>query len=206
MPVKYKLILADPPWDFTNKKTGGSMRSAANQKYVTTGIKALEQLDVNAIADDDCLLAMWWVGAMPQEAIDLVNSWGFRIVNMNGIVWNKLTQHDKPYFGMGFYTRAGSESIILAVKKKPTTLERLKNWISFKPASHSVRAVFHAEAQIQFEAKVRAHSEKPAQVHDMLIELAGDVPRLEMFARREVNGWDVFGNEVDGSIFINLKG
>lgn len=55
---KYKLILADPPWDFTNKKTGGSMRSAANQKYVTTGIKALEQLDVNSIADKDCLLAI----------------------------------------------------------------------------------------------------------------------------------------------------
>lgn len=190
---KYKLILADPPWDFTNKKTGGSMRSAANQKYVTTDIKALEQLDVNSIADDDCLLAMWWVGAMPQEAIDLVNSWGFRIVNMNGIVWNKLTQHDKPYFGMGFYTRAGSESIILAVKGK------------FKPASHSVRAVFHAEAQIQFEAKVRAHSEKPAQVHDMLVELAGDVPRLEMFARRPVDGWDLFGNQAQDSIDIKQK-
>lgn len=190
---KYKLILADPPWDFNNKKTGGSMRSAANQKYVTTGIKALEQLDVNSIADDDCLLAMWWVGAMPQEAIDLVNSWGFRIVNMNGIVWNKLTQHDKPYFGMGFYTRAGSESMVLAVKGK------------FKPASHSVRAVFHAEAQIQFEAKVRAHSEKPTQAHDMLVELTGDVPRLEMFARRPANGWDVFGNEADGSIVIPLK-
>lgn len=190
---KYKLILADPPWDFDNKKTGGSMRSSASQKYVTTEIKALEQLNVFDLADKDCLLAMWWVGAMPQEAIDLVKAWGFRIVNMNGIVWNKLTQHDKPYFGMGFYTRAGSESVLLAVKGK------------FKPESHSVRAVFHSEAQIQFEAKVRAHSEKPAQVHQMLVELAGDVPRLEMFARRNTEGWDVFGNEVNNSILINSK-
>ena len=188
---KYKLILADPPWDFKNKKTGGSMKSGATQQYMTTGIESLKKLDVNSIADDGCLLAMWWVGAMPQEAIDLIKVWGFRLVNMNGLVWNKLTVTNKPYFGMGFYTRAGSESVAFAVKGK------------FKPASRSVRAVFNAEAQIQFEAKVMAHSQKPAQVRDLLAELCGDVPRLEMFAREQTKGWSVFGNEVDESIEID---
>ena len=190
---KYKLIYADCPWQFNSKRTGGSMKSGAAQKYNTESIEMLKQMDVSGIADDECLLAMWWVGAMPQEAIDLIDAWGFRLVNMNALVWNKLTVNNKPYFGMGFYTRAGSESVAFAVKGK------------FKPASRSVRAVFNAESQIQFEAKVMAHSKKPVQVRDLLVELCGDVPRLEMFAREVADGWSCFGNEVDGSIAIPMK-
>lgn len=135
---KYKILYCDPPWDFSNKKTGGSLKSGASSKYQTTGIEKLKEIKVNDITDDDCVLFMWWVGAMPQEAIDLVNAWGFTIKNMNGIVWNKLTKNNKPHFGMGFWTRAGSESVLIATKGK------------IKPKSHSVRAVFNSEAQIQF--------------------------------------------------------
>ena len=190
---KYQIILADPPWDFKNKKTGGSMKSGASQKYLTTGNNWLENMDVNSIADDNCLLAMWWVGAMPQEAINLISAWGFRLVNMNGIVWNKLTETNKPFFGMGFYTRAGSESVAIAVKGSPKISDR------------GVRAVFKAEAQIQFESKVMQHSKKPTHVRDMLVQLCGDVPRLEMFARESAQGWDVFGNEAPNSIEIPSK-
>lgn len=189
-PKKYSVIYADPPWQFKSAKSGGSMTSGAASKYLTTGIEGLKAIDVNSITEDNAILFMWYVGAMPQEAIDLVEAWGFTLKNMNGFVWNKLTQHNKPYFGMGYYTRAGSESVIIATKGK------------FKPASRSVRAVFHAESQIQFEAKVSRHSEKPKQVRDLIVELCGDVPRLEMFARKSAEGWDVFGNEVDNSIAI----
>ena len=191
--MKYEIIYCDPPWQFSNKKTGGSMKSGADQQYLTTGIDGLKAMDVNSLAADDAVLFMWYVGAMPQEAIDLVNAWGFTIKNMNGFVWNKLTQKNKPHFGMGFYTRAGSESVIIATKGK------------FKPASHSVRAVFNADDQIQFEGKAIKHSKKPPQVRDLIIELCGDRPRLEMFARESAQGWDVFGNEVVDSIVINIK-
>ena len=193
MSKKYKVIYADPPWQFNNKKTGGNMVSGAASKYLTTGIEGLKSMPVNGIADDNAVLFMWWVGAMPQEAIDLVQAWGFEIKNMNGFVWNKLTQNNKPYFGMGFYTRAGSESVIIATKGK------------FKPASRSVRAVFNAEAQLQFEAKVMAHSKKPDQVRDLIVELCGDVPKLEMFARESAEGWDLFGNEAPDSIELPTK-
>lgn len=180
---KYKLIYADPAWKFNNKKTGGSMKSSAESNYTVTTIEDMKAMPVFDLADQSCLLAMWWVGAMPQEAIDLVHAWGFRIVNMNGIVWNKLTKTNKPFFGMGFYTRAGSESIVLAVKGK------------FKPESRSVRAVFNAEAQIQFEAKVMAHSKKPVEVRAMLEELTGDAKKIELFARSHAEGWDCWGDE-----------
>jgi hypothetical protein len=89
---KYKLIYCDPPWQFNNKNTGGSMKSSAEAKYNTMTIEDLKNLDVESLCDDDCVLIMWWVGSMPQEAIDLVNAWGFKLKNMNGFVWKKLTK------------------------------------------------------------------------------------------------------------------
>jgi N6-adenosine-specific RNA methylase IME4 len=125
---------------------------------------------------------MWYVGYMPQEAIDLVTAWGFTIKNMNGFVWNKLTVKGKPFFGMGFRTRAGSESAIIAIKGKP------------KVNSHSIRAVH--------DFPVSKHSKKPIEFRDLIVELFGDLPRLEMFARDSAEGWDVFGNEAPDSIEI----
>ena len=180
---KYQVIYADPPWNFNSKKTGGSMKSGASQQYDCMSLAELKSIPVPDIAADDCLLVMWWVGAMPQEAIDLVNAWGFTLKNMNGFVWNKLTQNNIPFFGMGFYTRAGSESCLIATKGK------------FKPAKRNIRAVFHSEAQVQFESRVMAHSKKPVQVRDLIVELAGDVPRVELFARTAAAGWDRWGNQ-----------
>ena len=139
-------------------------------------------MKVNDIAADNCTLIMWYVGSMPQEALDLVEAWGFTIKNMNGFVWNKLTTKGKPFFGMGFRTRAGSESAIIAIKGKP------------KVYSHSVRAVH--------EYQVTKHSIKPPEFRDHIVELCGDLPRLEMFARDSTEGWDVFGNEAPNSIEI----
>ena len=183
-PQRYDVIYADPPWAFTNAKTGGSMKSGAAAQYPTMTLDEMKALPVNELASDNALLVMWWVGSQPKEAIALLEAWGFELRNMNGFVWNKLTQLNKPFFGMGFYTRAGSESCIIATKGK------------FKPVCKSVRAVNHAEAQVQFEARVGRHSEKPKQVRDLIEELAGDVPRVELFARKTASGWDAFGNEV----------
>lgn len=182
---KYKLLYVDPPWSFTNKRTGGSMKSGADAQYNTMSIEEMKQWDIPAICDDDCILIMWWVGSQPQEAIDLCKAWGFTLKNMNGFVWRKLTKTRKPFFGLGFWTRAGSESAIIAVRGKP------------KPASRSVRAVH--------SAVVGKHSQKPDKFRKLAVELAGDVPRLEMFSRGEWEGWDVFGNECKGSIEIPTK-
>ena len=179
---KYSIIYSDPPWQFNSKKTGGSMTSGAASKYMVTSIDDLKKIPVNDIAADDAILIMWYVGAMPQEALDLVKAWGFTVKNMNGFVWEKLTVKLKMFFGMGFYTRAGSESAIIATKGK------------FKPASHSVRAVHRFP--------VGKHSKKPVEYRDLIVELAGDLPRLEMFARESADGWDTFGNEASDSIVI----
>ena len=172
----YQVIYADPAWKFSNKKTGGSMKSGAANQYDVMTLDDMKLLPVKDIAADNAILVMWYVGAMPQEAIDLVNSWGFTLKNMNGFLWNKLTVKGLPFFGMGFYTRAGSESAIIATKGK------------FKPTSRSIRAVI--------SAVVGKHSEKPNEFRQAIVELCGDVPRLEMFARKPADGWHSWGNEL----------
>lgn len=174
---KYKVILADPPWQFNNAKTGGSMTSGSEHQYkAVMSIEDLKAMPIEELAEENCLLVMWWVGSMPQEAIDLVKAWGFTIKNMNGFVWNKITRAGLPHFGMGFYTRAGSESAIIAVKGK------------FKPLSHGVRAVR--------TAPVGKHSAKPKEFYYDIEHLAGEGRKLELFARKTRKGWDSFGNEI----------
>ena len=176
-PRKYRVIYADPAWQFGNRNTGGTMKSAAEAKYTVTSLADMAALPVAELADEHCLLVMWWVGAMPQEAINLCKAWGFRLVNMNGFVWRKLTKTGIPFFGMGFATRASSESALIGVNGKLGELIK----------DHSVRAVI--------EAKVGRHSQKPHEFREAIEKLCGDVPRVELFARDAAAGWDCWGNQ-----------
>lgn len=178
---KYRVIYADPAWKFSNRNTSGSMTSSAEAKYTVTSLADMAALPVAELADEHCLLVMWWVGAMPQEAIDLCLAWGFRLVNMNGFVWRKLTKVKRiPVFGMGFTTRSGSESALIGVRGK---LGRLIK-------DRSVRAVI--------EAPVGRHSEKPHVFREAIEKLCGDVLRIELFARESFPGWDCWGNQAPG--------
>jgi len=176
---KYNIIYADPAWSFNNKKTGGSMKSGAANQYDVMTLEDMKNLPIQDIAADDCVLVMWWVGSQPQEALDLMKAWGFELKTMSGFNWIKMTKLWKFFFGMGFWTRAGSELALIATKGKP------------KPISRSVRSVRQAIAG--------KHSEKPCEFRDDIVELCGDLPRIELFSRERVENWDAWGNELDDS-------
>nr|WP_321458662.1 MT-A70 family methyltransferase [uncultured Vibrio sp.] len=186
--MKFDVIYCDPPWQFSSKRTGGSMKSGASQIYNTMTIEDLKAMPVGELAADNCYLIMWYVGAMPKEAWDLAEAWGFTVKNMNGIVWGKETVHGKPVFGMGYHTRAGTESCLIAVKGSP------------KPASRSVRAFF--------TAPVGAHSAKPEEAREKVNQIAGKSARkLELFHRGEAkSGWTVFGNQSYPSLVLDEVG
>jgi N6-adenosine-specific RNA methylase IME4 len=180
---KYKIIYADPPWSFSNKNTGGNLKSGASAHYNTMSIDDICKLPINNLADDNCVLFMWWIASQPKEAIKLVESWGFTIKTMTGFNWVKTTKSDKLFFGMGFWTRAGSEMCLIAVKGKP---KRINAGI------RSVRL-----------APIQEHSKKPDIFRrdiEALMGGGGGMPKIELFARNETEGWDVFGNEVNNSI------
>jgi N6-adenosine-specific RNA methylase IME4 len=146
----------------------------------------LAWIPVDKITEKDCVLFMWWVGSMPREAINLCESWGFRLVTMNGITWLKMTKHWAPHFGMGTWTRQNSESCLIAVKGK------------IKPTSKSERQSYYdfSEKGLTIAAKRGQHSEKPKAIYDKIIRLSGDLPRIELFCRGEnPSGWDSWGEQ-----------
>lgn len=172
---KYNLIYADPPWSYRDKAKAGDR--GAGCKYPVMSVQEICDLPVYDIASDDCLLAMWWVAPQPEEALQVVKAWGFKLKTMKGFTWHKQTVKGKSFFGMGNWTRANTEDVLFAVKGKPI---RQNAGVS------------------QFVSSVRSarHSEKPAEVRDRLIRLMGDVPRIELFARGRFEGWDVWGNDI----------
>lgn len=193
---KYKIIYADPAWSFNNKNTGGSMVSGASAHYKTMSVQDICNLPINSITDDDCILFMWWVASQPKEAIRVAESWGFTVKTMQGFNWVKLTANEKLHFGMGFYTRMGSEACLIAIKGKPKRINA---------GVRSVELVEMDYLEIMQETifeKTGKHSKKPDIFRKRIVELMGDIPRLEMFARINPEGWDVFGDEVENSIIL----
>lgn len=201
---KFGLIDGDPSWQFNNVKTGGSMISGSAAQYAVMTAEQICALDVPAITEKDCILFLWWVAAMPIEAIAVAQAWGFKVKTMTGFNWMKLTENQKLEFGMGFYSRAGSECCLIATKGSP------------KIINHSVRSVILTPEKAteedwdKFEeiivAKKRRHSQKPDEAYKRMEQLVGkDVKKLEMFCRKKRKGWSAWGNEVTGSIKIKMR-
>ena len=183
---KYNIIYADPPWRYSNKACHG----ACENHYSTMSIKDICNLPISTLADKDCILFLWTTYPMLQEAIQVINAWGFKYKTI-GFQWVKLNKNVKNvlflqernlFFGLGNWTRGNTEPCLIATKGKP---HRLKNNIS----------------QIILEP-IGRHSQKPDIVKDKIIDLVGDLPRIELFARQKSNGWDVWGNEVESDITI----
>lgn len=168
---KYNVIYADPPWSFKNKNTGGGLKSGASSHYETMTIEEMCNIPINEIADDNCVLFMWWVGSQPKEAIMLAESWGFKIKTMTGFNWVKTTKLGKLFFGMGFWTRQGSECCLIAIKGKPKRIDA------------SIRSVIAEQIDV--------HSKKPDIFRKQIVKLIGDVPRIELFARNKSVGWEI---------------
>lgn len=169
---KYKVIYADPPWSYYNKRT----RAAADKHYSTMSVADIAAIPVEQIADDDCVLFMWATFPMIQEAMDVIRAWGFTYKTI-AFCWVKQNKSGHGLFwGLGNWTRSNAEVCLLAIKGKP---KRICGGV------HSV-----------ILSPVQRHSQKPAEARGRIVELLGDIPRIELFARERTPGWDVWGNEV----------
>jgi len=176
---KYQIIYADPPWEY--KKTGGttSSRGMAKQFYKTMELADICLLPIHKIVATDCVLFLWATFPRIKEALAVLESWGFKYHNV-AFVWIKKTKLWKDFVGMGYWTRANPEICLLGVRGNP------------KPKSHAVRQLIYSQRM--------KHSQKPPVVRDKIVELCGDISRVELFARAKPKGWDVWGNEVESDI------
>ncbi len=175
---KYKIIYADPPWEY--KQTG--VEGAAAKQYPTMSFSALCDLPVEKLADKDCVLFLWVTFPMLAMAIRLMEAWGFSYKTV-AFVWLKQNRKaDSWYYGLGFWTRGNAEICLLATKGHP---KRVSNRVHQFVISH-----------------MEKHSKKPDEAREKIVQLMGDLPRIELFARQSTSGWDVWGNEVSSSILF----
>ena len=171
---KYNIIYADPPWSYKDKASSG--KRGACFKYPTQSKEWIENLPIKKIADDNCILFLWVTFPILNEVFDLIKWWGFEYSTV-GFVWVKQKKKGGGFFfGLGNWTRSNAELCLIATKG---SIER-------KDASIS---------QIIY-TPVGKHSQKPSIVRENIVKLAGDLPRIELFARQKSEGWDVWGNEI----------
>ena len=177
MGKKYKVIYADPPWQYRVYSKKGQGRSAENH-YHTMNIKDIMALPVDKIADKDCILFLWITFPCLKEGIEVMERWGFKYKTC-GFNWVKRNKKKNTYFmGLGFWTRSNSEICLIGTKGQP------------KRISKSVPQIC--------DARIMEHSRKPAGIRERIVELCGELPRIELFARDKVKGWDSLGDEMDG--------
>lgn len=180
MNKKYQIIYADPPWHYKNYADDTASRWVGNQ-YPVMSIEDIAQLPVAKICDTNCVLFLWITAPILAEGFDIIRRWGFEY-KTKAFCWVKQNKSGFGIFtGMGYYTRSNSEDCLLAVRGK--CLDRLDHSIS--------QVILHP---------VMGHSRKPSIVRGNIVRLFGDLPRIELFARQKVEGWDCWGNEVESDI------
>ena len=171
--MKYQIIYADPPWNV--KKVIRKVRpNQGDMDYPTMSLSEIKNLGINLrqYLDDNCKLFLWATQAYLPHAFDVMKEWGFKY--QRTITWDK--QNGMCLFG--FHHR--TEFLLSGYRGKIKIYPRQKAFPTI------------------VVAKSPRHSEKP-QVFRDLIEPFGE-PRLELFARKKVEGWDCWGNEVESDI------
>jgi N6-adenosine-specific RNA methylase IME4 len=138
----------------------------------------IRNLPVRDITEDNAICFMWITDPLIPKQIQLMEDWGFKYKTM-GFVWTKLNKKSRtPFIGLGYYTRSNEEYCIIGTKGK---IGRPKD----RSISQSV------------QEPIREHSRKPDIIRTYIERMYPDGNRLEMFARTQYPGWDVFGNQVD---------
>lgn len=186
---RYSVIYADPPWSFNDKMAGHSF--SLDHEYQTESLGWITQVPVKQIADKNAVLFLWAVSALLPEAIAVIECWGFRYKTV-AFCWIKNSNKGRLVSNLGRWTMSGMELCLLATKGKPQRL------------SKNVKQLIFSERKF--------HSRKPPIVRERIVELMGDVPRVELFARpdKQLNldgsstfdGWDVWGNEVESTAVV----
>ena len=170
---RYSVILADPPWEYSHH---GNM---PEKPYPSMSLEELKKLPVGGLSDRDCCLFLWATSPLLNQAICLMETWGFRFVSVYK-VWLKLTSTGKKAFTPGYWSLGSTEMLLLGVRGH---MQRYKKLFDVKQ---------------ELEAERRAHSEKPDCVRDEIYDLLNVESRIELFSRHVANGWDAWGLEIDG--------
>lgn len=164
----YGTILADPPWQFTNRTGKMAPEHKRLSRYSTLKFTEIASLPVGQIAADNCHLYLWVPNALLPEGLSVMTAWGFTY--KTNVVWYKVRKDGGPDGrGVGFYFRNTTEMVLFGVRGRMRTKS---------PGRRKVNIIV---------ARKREHSRKPDELYD-IIEQCSPGPYLELFARGRRKG------------------
>jgi N6-adenosine-specific RNA methylase IME4 len=171
----FRTIVADPPWRYRNKTTGGSMTSGSKDKYPTMALDDICGLPVHEISDPrGSMLFLWATVPLLDEALDVMKSWGFRY--LSSLYW------DKQKYGLGYWWRGTMEQCLVGMR------------------GH-VKA-YRCQKVNLIREKAREHSRKPVAFWE-LVEPYASEPRIELFCRGSPRyGWHGWGSDCSQVSFV----
>lgn len=173
---KYSTIYADPPWRFQNRTGKVAPEHKRLNRYNTMTLEEIKALPVSEIAAEKSHLYLWVPNALLPDGLAVMEAWGFDY--KSNLIWEKVRKDGQPDGrGVGFYFRNVTEMLLFGVRgDKNRTLD---------PARSQVNLI---------RTMKREHSRKPDEMVD-LIERCSPGPYLELFARGDREGWDMWGNQ-----------
>ncbi len=178
---KYKVILADPPWKQSKggKKAVRPKSSGEELDYQTISLSEIAQLLVRAkhLSEPNHCFFVWTIDKYLHEAEQIMFKSGYKLHAR--MIWNKITG-----IPAAFTIRYGHEYLL---------------WFYYGkliPVKKEERGKIHSV----FTEQVKRHSQKPEISYRIIERLYPEEFKLEMFARQQRDGWDVFGNQVENSI------
>ncbi|OUQ53275.1 S-adenosylmethionine-binding protein [Alistipes sp. An116] len=173
---KYKTIYADPPWQFQNRTGKVAPEHKRLTRYETMTLEEIKSLPVSEVADTKCHLYLWVPNALLPEGLEVMKAWGFEY--KTNIIWEKIRKDGFPDGrGVGFYFRNVTEILLFGIR------------------GENNRTLKAGRSQVNLIRSIkREHSRKPDEFIT-LIENCSQSPYLELFARGNREGWDMWGNQ-----------
>ena len=185
----YRVIYADPGWQYNSKKAGGSMTSGAAQHYNVATVGELSALPIRTLRHPEAaVLFLWTTVPMQPEAWQVFAAWGFEY--KTSIYWIKdeldeATGEISPgRLGMGWWFRGQVEVCFVGIKG-------------------DVKAFRCQKKNYVFEKSIK-HSKKPDAVRRLILDATLDLggPRIELFSRDLIRGWDHWGDELETDLVL----
>jgi N6-adenosine-specific RNA methylase IME4 len=175
---RFGTILADPPWQFTNRTGKIAPEHHRLTRYPTMKLEDIMALPMAQIAKPTSHLYLWCPNALLPEGLAVVEAWGFTY--KSNLVWHKIRKDGgSDGRGVGFYFRNVTELLLFGVRGK------------------NARTLAPARSQVNLVAtRKREHSRKPDEQYK-IIEECSPAPFAELFARGLRKGWYAVGNQAD---------
>lgn len=174
---RFSTILADPPWQFSNRTGKMAPEHKRLSRYNTMTLEEIMELPVPQMVGSTAHLYLWVPNAMIAEGLEVMKRWGF--IYKTNLVWYKVRKDGGPdRRGVGFYFRNVTELVLFGT--------RGKNVRTLQPGRTMPNL---------FATKKREHSRKPDEIYD-IIEKCSWGPFLELFARHKRLGWHQWGDQL----------